>query len=355
MPMPVTAPSPTQTLSVVIPVHNARATLPHCLEALAKQRIPALEYILVDNNSTDDSDELVRAFMEQHPRLPIIQRRESRPGAAAARNAGVAAATGDWIVFTDADCVPEPDWIANLAGALPTATHVAGLAGCITAAPSDSVIATFLGLYTLPGVDTERDIAEYTLIDGGFPTANLAIRRDVFNALDGFDERIPIYGEDHDLCARLYDAGYAIRTVPRAVVRHIHRAALKPFLRQAFAFGKSHALMLARRQDGAVIIVAPGVRLTRFNTRKRIWLDLNQADKKLLALLLAGMIWPFFWLLVPLYLVYLSFVIAHRIHRRNLDLPESHPPVFALLLILKSAALTMGRINGSRQYKVVCL
>jgi len=348
-------PNDEHTISVVIPFYNAQATLERCLNALARQTQHADAYILIDNQSTDDSKHLVEVFIEKHAALPFILLSEAQPGAAAARNTGVAQAKTEWILFTDADCIPKPDWIASIAQAIPDDPKIAGLAGNIRPAPSDNLVASFLGLFTLPAVKGSREFTEYTLIDGGFPTANLAIRREVFNQLNGFDRSIPIYGEDHDLCARLYHAGFSIRTVPQAAIQHIHRHELKSFLRQAFSFGRSHALMLSRHQNGAFICTAPALRMARFNTSHRIWLDLNQADKKLLFILLLGLLWPFFWLLIPLYFIYLSYSIQQRIQKRNMDIPESHALAFAFLLVLKSATITVGRIKGSWQYHVVCI
>lgn len=101
-------------VSVVIPVLNAARTLPRCLEALATLDPTPAEILLVDNGSTDNSVALLTTFAREvgPQRVSIV--REARRGAAAARNAGVRIAGGDIIAFTDADCVPAPDWVHHL-------------------------------------------------------------------------------------------------------------------------------------------------------------------------------------------------------------------------------------------------
>src|SRR5712691_1460257 len=82
--------------------------------ALLSQRYPSEDYevIMVDNNSTDSSLRIAQQF----PHVKILG--EEKPGAYAARNRGLAEATGALIAFTDADCVPEENWLGNIAIAL---------------------------------------------------------------------------------------------------------------------------------------------------------------------------------------------------------------------------------------------
>jgi glycosyltransferase involved in cell wall biosynthesis len=94
-------------ISVIIPVWNSGALLRRCLEALARQTLgpDCFEIIVVDNGSSDDSAAIANSF----PGVVLLS--EPRPGSYAARNRGLARARGDFIAFTDADCVPAPDWL----------------------------------------------------------------------------------------------------------------------------------------------------------------------------------------------------------------------------------------------------
>lgn len=86
--------------SVVIPAYNARATLTNALDSVLAQTWPAYEVIVVDDGSSDNTEEVVAAYGDR-----VIYLRQKNAGPSAARNHGVEAASGDWIAFLDAD-----DW-----------------------------------------------------------------------------------------------------------------------------------------------------------------------------------------------------------------------------------------------------
>jgi Glycosyl transferase family 2 len=102
------------TISVVVPFHNEARYIARCIESLLQQNyLPdRYEIIMVDNNSTDNSAEQVAA----HARVKLLA--EARPGSYAARNRGVAHATGDVIAFTDGDCIASHDWLRTIASAM---------------------------------------------------------------------------------------------------------------------------------------------------------------------------------------------------------------------------------------------
>lgn len=95
-----------QRLSVVVPVRNAAPYLPACLESLLAQTRPIDELLLVDDGSTDGSSEILRAHAARHANIRILP--GPRHDAAAARNAGIERASGDWLAFADADDLAEP-------------------------------------------------------------------------------------------------------------------------------------------------------------------------------------------------------------------------------------------------------
>ena len=88
-------------ISVIVPVYNALATLPRCAKSILAQSHGQLELILVDDGSTDGSDGLVDALALADSRVQVIHQKNS--GVSAARNAGLSAAAGRWVVFVDAD------------------------------------------------------------------------------------------------------------------------------------------------------------------------------------------------------------------------------------------------------------
>lgn len=125
------------------------------------------------------------------------------------RNAGVNEARGEVIVFIDAACQPEPDWLVRLVAPLSEGEHIT--AGLILS-PQGSTGQNWIDRHVLE----EAQGCDYISQWGA---ANLAFRREVYDAVGGFDEGFA-YGSDVDFSWRVTDAGYRIRWVPDAVIRH---------------------------------------------------------------------------------------------------------------------------------------
>jgi glycosyltransferase involved in cell wall biosynthesis len=168
-------------------------------------------------------DHLVR-FLESEQPIPPAQ----------ARNRGLAASTGELLVFLDADCVPEPDWLTWLLTPYTDPdVHVVGGSMALTGASfwilADNV-ATFHE-YLSTSSPGQRDL---------LPSFNLSCRRSALEATGGFDEAYPYpAGEDADLTLRLRLAGYGLQFEPRAVVHHHpSRSRLTSVLHHAYRFGQ---------------------------------------------------------------------------------------------------------------------
>ena len=108
---------PAPRFSVIVPFRNASRTLPACLQGLANQTFTRMECVFVDNGSTDDGAHIVDAFIHDRAFTHWRLIGEVKPGASAARNRGAREAIGEWLAFTDADCVPTPAWQTDLDGA----------------------------------------------------------------------------------------------------------------------------------------------------------------------------------------------------------------------------------------------
>jgi GT2 family glycosyltransferase len=155
------------------------------------------------------------------------------------RNAGVLAAQGDQddiIVFTDAGCLPEEAWLKHLVSPLRAGENaIAGTSQDMSGAD------VFPNQYI--GRVGEADDGSY-LVE--CPTLNFAFRRAVFDEIGGFDERFA-YGSDVDFTWRLNDAGYRVRHVPEAVLRHDWGEA-KRQRRRSFLYGKARARLYLKHK-----------------------------------------------------------------------------------------------------------
>lgn len=107
------------SVSVVVAAHNEETHLPKCLQALLTQTYPkdCMEIIVVNDRSTDCTPDILRSFAEQSDALVWLDVEATPSGTSPKKYAlqqGIARATGEWILTTDADCVPPPPWIHHM-------------------------------------------------------------------------------------------------------------------------------------------------------------------------------------------------------------------------------------------------
>jgi GT2 family glycosyltransferase len=312
-----------------------------------------MEIILVDNGSSDGSLALLQTFARNHRATDARVLQEPRRGAAAARNAGIRDAKGDVVAFTDADCVPDSPWLQHVTGSF-SDPAVGAVAGRVVPATAGSTLELFSALYTLQLPEQPARRRRWTPWEGGYPTANLAVRRDLLEGVGGFDERVGIYGEDYDLCARLYARGYEIAYVPAARVFHHHRTTLVGMFRQAFGFGRSHPYLLRTHATRGLWLDLPRRPLAWPECSIRAWVDLASADKKALLILAAGGLYPPALWLLPLYAGWLSALTRRQARQAGSPVSAASAVTLAGMLLLKSAAMTAGRWWGSVKYGALC-
>jgi glycosyltransferase involved in cell wall biosynthesis len=341
------------TVSVVVPVYNAEQTIEACLESLLEQSHSPLEVILVDNGSTDRTSEKVDAFARRHRSTNLVLVSEKERGPAVCRNTGVRLSKGDILCFTDSDCVTDADWIRDVLEAF-RISDVGAVAGNIFGYQPSNRIQQFLSLYTLRGAPQDRSFDHFSLTEGGFATANLSVRRKVFDAAGGFDEDMR-YGEDHDLCSRIMDSGYRLQYIHKAVVHHIHRRTFRDFVRQSFFSGIGHAHLLQKYRHGVFLMEFIGRCFRKEPFHRRIWINAISADKKLLVLALFGLFAAWGWLLPLVYGLHLANRTSQKAKAVNIPSAVTNSIILAGLLVIKSFCMTLGRWTGSFRYGVICL
>jgi len=342
-------------VSVVIPVYNSSATLARCLQAIALQNTQDFELIIADNGSTDDSLEIVRCFVETTPmQVKCLEVRQR--GAAAARNAAVKAATGDWIAFTDSDCLPDEDWLTTGIELIKHAkASTLALAGPAWGTLEGDASARLLGLSSLSVGLPEQLVGDAGLTGTqGFAAANLWMKRHTFETIQGFDETLTVSGEDMDLCARLYAYGGCVFYSPQLMVRHIHISGVAPMMKKMAQYGQAHAFLLEKYGHQGVHLDLPWLGSKHFEASFFFWCNMVSAEKKTLLLLLVSICNPWLLILLPGYFLWLAQGLRKRASRLNVNCGWGEAVLLAGLLILKSAAMTWGRIQGSRPKVWVC-
>jgi glycosyltransferase involved in cell wall biosynthesis len=224
-------------ISVVVPVRNGMPWVEHQLRALTAQEMAVdWEVVVADNGSDDGTRACVLQWSARHPHISLVDA-SAGGGAAAARNIGARAARGQLLAFCDADDVVRPTWLASMMAALADTDLVAGVF---------DFSALHGGAHSIPVPAATRQL-------GFLPfalSANLAVRREAFEAVDGFCENLSPE-EDVDLCWRLQLAGYRFDVTADAIVDKRERSGSGQIFRAAWAYGGCGPRLYERyRVDG---------------------------------------------------------------------------------------------------------
>ena len=235
-------------VTVVIPHLNDADRLRVCLEALSAQRLAPgqrFEVLVVDNGSKAPPAALVAGFAG----MRLVA--EATPGPGPARNRGIALATAPVVAFLDSDCIADEGWLAAmLAGfaADPTCPIQGGAVEIFAADPAHPNLAEAFDL--VYGIRQEWTIARH----GFAATANLAVRRPVFEAVGGF-EGLHI-SEDMEWGMRAKSKGFLTRFNPAAVMRHPARDSMADLRRQWDRHISHHWSMQPKSAKGRMVWTA---------------------------------------------------------------------------------------------------
>ena len=229
-------------VSIVIPTFNGASRIARTLEALRSQSFEGeMEIIVVDDGSRDATAAVVRSF--DGVRLLSQPNR----GPAAARNHGARAARGEILLFTDDDCIPQPDWIQRMLEPFRRPGVVAAKGAYLTR--QKELVARFV---QAEYEDKLARMAKHEFIDF-IDTYSAAFRRDVFLKYDGYDTSFPTAcAEDVELSYRMHRDGLLMSFVPAARVYHTHPNRLLAYLRKKykFAYWRVYALALNPHKIG---------------------------------------------------------------------------------------------------------
>jgi lipopolysaccharide/colanic/teichoic acid biosynthesis glycosyltransferase len=230
----------TKPVSVIVPAFNAATTLGQCLTALLNQTVPRSRYeiIVVDDGSLDATADVATRYGSEGVQLV----RQHNQGAAGARNTGVAHAEGDLLLFTDSDCVPQPDWIERMLAAFDDPDTVGAKGTYLTR--QRRLVARFVQIEYEDRYDRMRDQERIDFID----TYSAGYRRDVFQKNGGFDISVR-FVEDQEFSFRLAEKGYKLVFVPEARVSHLHDQDVIEYIERKFNIGVWKARVIQRHPD----------------------------------------------------------------------------------------------------------
>jgi GT2 family glycosyltransferase len=190
------------------------------------------EVIVVDDGSEPPPEGVVASFRDP---LDVMLLTQPRAGPAAARNAGAAKARGEFLVFTDDDCAPAPDWLRTLASRFATSQDRAIGGRTLNALPNNlySTASQLIVDYLYTYYNADPDRARF------FTSNNLALPSDRFHAIGGFDTTFAhAAAEDREFCERWLHHGYPMTCASEAVIYHAHALTFRTFWRQHFNYGR---------------------------------------------------------------------------------------------------------------------
>ncbi|MBS0547253.1 MAG: glycosyltransferase [Proteobacteria bacterium] len=245
-----TPPAPV-SLSVVVCTRDRPTELARCLDSLRRQTRPADEIVVVDNGSADAR---TREAAEAHGARYV---REDRVGLDIARNRGARTATGAIVAYTDDDVIADMRWLERLVAAFDSPA-IAVVTGLVLPAELDTEAQAHFETYWGFGrgyrrIDFGTDFFAQDSLTGA-PVwqigtgANMAFRREVFQTVGLFDERL-CHGAagcsgDTEFWHRVLRGGGTCRYEPGAVVRHFHRRDMAALSRQIHSYMRGHAAAL---------------------------------------------------------------------------------------------------------------
>jgi GT2 family glycosyltransferase len=235
--------------SIVIPTYNRPDRLRNCLKAIAQVDYPRenFEVIVVDDGSKMLLNSVIEPFQSE---LSLTLLRQENAGPASARNAGAAIARGQFLVFTDDDCVPTSHWLKALDEQFQKTPDALVGGHTLNALPENiySTASQLLIDYLYEHYNNRATTANF------FASNNFALPIQNFQNIGGFDTTFPLAaGEDREFCDRWLYAGYTMSYAPEAQVFHAHHLTLRSFWKQHFNYGRGafyfHQLRAQRSQQ----------------------------------------------------------------------------------------------------------
>lgn len=255
-------------ISVIVPHFSDPDALDQCLSALQAQTLPRQDFeIVVADNGSPQGEQALARRVAGRARLIVV----TEQGAGPARNGGVRAAHGEYLAFTDCDCLPDPHWLERGLDALARHDIVGGC--MIVATGHDGPMTGAEAFEAVFAFDNEA----YVRTKGFSVTANLFCRRADFERIGPFRT---LLSEDRDWCQRALRMGLSLGYAAQAVVAHPPRRDW-PELRRKFArinsetyayyratrrlgrlqwIGRSFALPISILPHGLKVLISPRLR-----------------------------------------------------------------------------------------------
>ncbi len=238
-------------ISSIVVCYNEKDNIRQCLNSLLNQKFPKNQYeiLVIDNNSTDGTIDILKEYSKKHKNLKYYINKER--GIAGSRNIGIQKARYNLIAFTDADCIVPEDWLSNYEKAyLEYASRnnrIAGV-GSGNRAPDNTLfyksLSVMLNSFLGSRGSTQGKIYKTPRIVNHIPCVNVMYKKDAIKKIGGFNKKFGNIGEDQDLTYRLNNEGFKLYYIPDNVVVHKMRSNIIKWAKNMFTYGKGRIWLI---------------------------------------------------------------------------------------------------------------
>lgn len=224
-----------EIVSVVVVAKNSEKTISECLDSLINQDFPRNKYevIVVDGASTDNTV----AICQKYP-VRLVKLKES--GISLQRNIGISVANGEYVAFTDSDCIADKEWLSKLYRYIESADNTTvAVGGPNLVIETDAPLSKVSGYAQETLMGSGRSAQSYRFSKPSFvnsiPNCNIIYRKSIV-ASERYDETLSV-GDDCDLNFRLKKKGYKFLYAPDILVWHHRPNTMISFIKKMFSYG----------------------------------------------------------------------------------------------------------------------
>lgn len=225
-----------ESITVVVPVHNAPQETRACIESIKKNKHDGLSLLLIDDGSADETKQILKIFSEKNKSWVKLIRHNHAKGYTLSVNEGFKVSSTDMTIILNSDTIVTKDWAQKIADVMFSSQGV-GIVGPLSSAASHQSVPNIksrdgqTAINELPKNKTPEDMNKYAeqwSYDNLFPRVPLvhgfciAVKKEVIEKIGTFDEKLfpRGYGEENDFCFRATNAGFNLAVATNTYVFH---------------------------------------------------------------------------------------------------------------------------------------
>jgi glycosyltransferase involved in cell wall biosynthesis len=269
----------TPELSIVVCTYNRQKFIYNCLQCLSLQTLDAgsFEVILVDNNSTDKSAEIIKQFIAAHPQLPFRYVFESNKGLSFARNRGIAEAKAGIITFIDDDAEATPVFAKTVLSFMQAHPEASGAGGRILPKYSEKGEPEWMSKYLIGYVGKTDHGEPVRMFEGAmkYPVGcNMTYRKEILLKAGGFNNKLTFRSDDKQIYYAVKPLNDKIYFLPQALVYHnidAERLEFKSFKKLFLKTGSDERIRVAAEKGDMAVVRKMIEFITKFAASLLIW------------------------------------------------------------------------------------